>query len=243
MRALGTQRQGAVANGFELAALPEIERDRDHLGAGALALGGLVEALLRFVERVDEEPVRFAEMLVDEHPFEARHGDPAALPIRLSELPGLKARVSADGTWHGVWRTIGADHRFHLGIPPPGEAATYIVVLPLDRLLELRADAVVRFWLALQGRPPGDRRHDLPAQSGVSDAAESLIRLGHIAWFQSDLLMSLYITLRSLNLGGAPVLRELTLHLARPMRDGGGELIGVMSARCFSSEASGFVNS
>jgi len=91
--------------------------------------------------------------------------DPAAMPIRLSELPGLDVRVAAGGTWHGVWRMIGAHHRLQLAIPPPSEAATYVVVLPLDRLLELRADAVVRFWLALQGRPPGDRRHDLPAQT------------------------------------------------------------------------------
>ncbi|APH56881.1 Hypothetical protein GbCGDNIH6_8229 [Granulibacter bethesdensis] len=87
------------------------------------------------------------------------------MPICLSELPSLDVRVSLDGTWHGVWRTIGADHRFHLAIPPPGEAAPYIVVLPLDRLLELRADAVVRFWLALRGRPPRNRRHDLPPQT------------------------------------------------------------------------------
>ncbi|MCI1141445.1 DUF2285 domain-containing protein [Sphingomonas sp. WKB10] len=87
------------------------------------------------------------------------------MPIRLSELPGIDVRVSTDGIWHGVWRTIGAEHRFQLAVPPPSKAATYIVVLPLDRLLELRADAVVRFWLALQGRPPGDRRHVLPAQT------------------------------------------------------------------------------
>lgn len=87
------------------------------------------------------------------------------MPICLSDLIGLDMRVSADGTWHGVWRTIGTDHRFQFAIAPSGEAATYIVVLPLDRLLELRADAVVRFWLALRGRPPGDRRHDLPAQT------------------------------------------------------------------------------
>ena len=93
--------------------------------------------------------------------------DPAAMPIRLSELPGLDVRVAAGGTWHGVWRTISADYRFHLAIQPSSEAATYVVVLPLDRFLELRADAIVRFWLALQGRPPGDRRHDLPAQTRV----------------------------------------------------------------------------
>lgn len=87
------------------------------------------------------------------------------MPIRLSDLPNLDVRVSAEGTWYGVWRTIDGDHRFQLVIPHPDDAATYVVVLPLDRLLELRVDAVVRFWLALQGRPSGNRRHDLPAQT------------------------------------------------------------------------------
>ncbi len=43
-------------------------------------------------------------------------------------------------------------------------------------------------------------RNDGPLKTVVSDVAESLIRLGHLAWFQSDVLMSLYISLRSLNL-------------------------------------------
>lgn len=91
--------------------------------------------------------------------------DAAALPIHMTALPGLDTRVSRDGTWLGVWQAGDNGHCFRLDAAPPDEPATYVAILPLDRLLELRADAVVRFWLALRGRPPGDRRHELPGQT------------------------------------------------------------------------------
>lgn len=48
---------------------------------------------------------------------------------------------------------------------PASLATRYVVILPLDLLTELRVGAVLRFWRALTGRPPGDDPHDLPAQT------------------------------------------------------------------------------
>lgn len=87
------------------------------------------------------------------------------MPIVLPGLPGLAARSPMDSAWHGLWRGSGGDHHFWLAAPPPDDRASFVVVLPLDALFELRAEAALRFWLALVGRTPGDRRHDLPAQT------------------------------------------------------------------------------
>ncbi len=38
-------------------------------------------------------------------------------------------------------------------------------MLPLDALVELRIEALLRLWRALTGRPVGKRSHDLPAQT------------------------------------------------------------------------------
>jgi hypothetical protein len=87
------------------------------------------------------------------------------LPIVLPGLPGLAARSTVDGAWHGIWRGSGGEHRFWLATPPPDGPAGFVVILPLDALFELRAEAALRFWLALAGRPAGARRHDLPPQT------------------------------------------------------------------------------
>lgn len=88
-----------------------------------------------------------------------------AMPIVLPGLPGLAARSAVDGVWHGLWRGSGGEHRFWLSDPPPVSSTSFVVILPLDTLFELRAEAALRFWLALAGRPPGDRRRDLPPQT------------------------------------------------------------------------------
>lgn len=56
----------------------------------------------------------------------------------------------------------GAAHQFWFTDVPSVVAASYVVMLPLDALTELRAEAVLRFWRALAGRPPGPRHFDLP---------------------------------------------------------------------------------
>lgn len=87
------------------------------------------------------------------------------MPIALPGLPGLAARSAINGAWHGLWRRSRGEHRFWLADPPPDGRASFVLVLPLDALFELRAEAALRFWLALAGRPPGERRHDLPRQT------------------------------------------------------------------------------
>lgn len=87
------------------------------------------------------------------------------MSIVLPGLPGLAARSVTDSAWHGLWRGSGGEHRFWLTDPPPDGRANFVVVLPLDALFELRAEAALRFWLALAGRPPGDRLRELPPQT------------------------------------------------------------------------------
>lgn len=85
--------------------------------------------------------------------------------ISLPTLSGLDARAMEDGTWHGLWRSTGVDHQFWLASPPPGTKTAYVVILPLDTLLEHRAEAVLRFWRALTGRAIGEHHHALPTQT------------------------------------------------------------------------------
>lgn len=87
------------------------------------------------------------------------------MPIALPGLPGLAARSVNDGDWHGLWHVSGGDHRIWLTNAPPERPTNFVVILPLDALFELRAEAARRFWLALARRPPGQRRHDLPRQT------------------------------------------------------------------------------
>ncbi|MFG1295692.1 DUF2285 domain-containing protein [Xanthobacter variabilis] len=87
------------------------------------------------------------------------------MTISLPRLSGLDARAAEDGTWHGLWRSAGVDHQFWLASPPPGAKTAYVVILPLDALLEHRAEAVLRFWRTLTGRAIGEHHHALPAQT------------------------------------------------------------------------------
>lgn len=99
------------------------------------------------------------------YPSACADSDPASVTISLPTLPGLDARTTGDGTWHGLWRSAEADHQFWLANPPPGTKTTYVVILPLDALLEHRAEAVLRFWRALTGRAISEHHHALPAQT------------------------------------------------------------------------------
>lgn len=91
--------------------------------------------------------------------------DPAAVSLDLAGLPGLDGRLAADGTWHGLWRAAGGEHRVWLKDVPSPIPTAYFVILPFDALLELRAKALLRFWRALVGRPPGNWQHTLPLQT------------------------------------------------------------------------------
>ncbi|WP_421694389.1 DUF2285 domain-containing protein [Aestuariivirga sp.] len=99
------------------------------------------------------------------HPIPGSVGDHASMAISLPTLSGLDARAAEDGKWHGLWRSAGVDHQFWLTSPPSGAKTAYVVILPLDALLEHRAEAVLRFWRALTGRPIGEHHHALPAQT------------------------------------------------------------------------------
>lgn len=74
-------------------------------------------------------------------------------------------RADMDGTWHALWRLADAAHQFWLTDAPAVFATSYFVMLPLDALTELRAEAILRFWRALAGRSPGPRHFDLPPQT------------------------------------------------------------------------------
>lgn len=91
--------------------------------------------------------------------------DPVGMTISLQTLSGLDARAAEDGTWHGLWRSAGVDHQFWLASPPSGTKTAYVVILPLDALLEHRAEAVLRFWRTLTRRAIGEHHHALPAQT------------------------------------------------------------------------------
>lgn len=91
--------------------------------------------------------------------------DPAVMPINFAELPDLVARLDDDEAWHGFWRPCASSHQFWLPTHPPDGRATYVVILPLDKLLELRAGAVLRLWRALVGRVEGRWAHDFPQQT------------------------------------------------------------------------------
>jgi len=81
--------------------------------------------------------------------------DSAVMPINLAELPDLVARLDDGDAWHGFWRSSRSTHQFWLPTRPADGPATYVVILPLDKLLELRAEAVLRLWRELVGRPEG----------------------------------------------------------------------------------------
>lgn len=91
--------------------------------------------------------------------------NPAVMPINLAELPDLVARMDDNDAWYGFWRPGTALHQFWLPTRPANGRATYVVILPLDKLLELRAEAVLRLWRGLVGRSEGRWAHDFPQQT------------------------------------------------------------------------------
>nr|WP_248845945.1 DUF2285 domain-containing protein [Acetobacter senegalensis] len=95
----------------------------------------------------------------------ANADDPAVMPINLAELSDLVARLDDGDAWHGFWPSRASAHQFWLPTSPANGRATYVVILPLDKLLELRAEAVLRLWRALVGRPEGRWAHDFPQQT------------------------------------------------------------------------------
>lgn len=95
----------------------------------------------------------------------AKADDPAVMPINLAELTDLVVRLDDNDAWHGFWRPGASSHQFWLPTRPADGCSTYVVILPLDKLLELRAEAVLRLWRALVGRPEGRRHHDFPQQT------------------------------------------------------------------------------
>ena len=98
----------------------------------------------------------------------------SALPsvVAVAPLPGDLAapgfqialrlgRVFAEAGPERLIELRGSLHRIHL-IDDPGEE-TACVLLPLDRLFEVRATAALRLWRALAGRAPGREPTALPA--------------------------------------------------------------------------------
>lgn len=84
--------------------------------------------------------------------------------LTLAHLDGLDLRHAVDG-WHGIWHAGGVTHQFWLRDAMPDAAAFYVVSLPLDSFLELRAYAARRFWRSLNGRAPGPDFRAMPAQT------------------------------------------------------------------------------
>ncbi|WP_242501182.1 hypothetical protein [Komagataeibacter xylinus] len=97
----------------------------------------------------------------------ANADDPAVMPINLAELPDLVPRLDDGDAWHGFWRPGASSHQFWLPTHPVAGPATYVVILPLDKLLELRAEAVLRLWRALVGRSECLTENELSDFSGL----------------------------------------------------------------------------
>nr|WP_249204455.1 DUF2285 domain-containing protein [Acetobacter thailandicus] len=91
--------------------------------------------------------------------------DPAVMPINLAELPDLVARLDENDAWHAFWSFGASAHQFWLPTRPADGCSTYVVILPLDKLLELRTAAVLRLWRTLAGRSEGRRAHDFTQQT------------------------------------------------------------------------------
>nr|WP_239015753.1 DUF2285 domain-containing protein [Novacetimonas hansenii] len=91
--------------------------------------------------------------------------NPTVMPINLAELPDLASRLDDGDAWHGFWRSGTSAHQVWVSTHPPNGPASYVVILPLDKFLELRAEALLRLWRALVGRPEGRWAHDFPKQT------------------------------------------------------------------------------
>jgi hypothetical protein len=97
----------------------------------------------------------------------------AALPsvVALAQLPDDLAdarlrlaapfgHVLAEAGPERLIELYGSRHRLHV-LEKPGDGAA-CVLLPLDRVFELRAAAALRLWRALAGREPGRNLATLP---------------------------------------------------------------------------------
>lgn len=91
--------------------------------------------------------------------------DTVAIPIDLARLPHITVRATADDERHSRWQVGDAVHQFWIADSNISVATSYVVLLPLDAFTELRALAILRFWRALVGRPPGEYAHVLPPQT------------------------------------------------------------------------------
>lgn len=98
-------------------------------------------------------------------PVATASDDPVAMPIDLARLPHITLRATADDERHGRWQVGDAVHQFWIADANISLAASYVVLLPIDAFTELRALAILRFWRALVGRPPGEYAHALPTQT------------------------------------------------------------------------------
>jgi hypothetical protein len=78
--------------------------------------------------------------------------------LRINPPPGPV--LAGDGAERLI-ELRGGLHRLHL-VEDPGEE-TGCVLLPLDRLFDIRAAAALRLWRILSGRPPGPDPARLPA--------------------------------------------------------------------------------
>ena len=85
---------------------------------------------------------------------------PEVPTFTLAHLDGLDLRRAGDG-WHGLWRVDGVAHQFWLHEAVPDVTAFYVVTLPMDSFLELRAHAARR---SLNGRAPGPDFRAMPSQ-------------------------------------------------------------------------------
>ena len=85
-------------------------------------------------------------------------GDLDALGVQIAARLGP---VFADAGPERLIELQGSLHRIHLVDDPGGETAC--VLLPLDRLFEVRAAAALQLWRGLAGRAPGREPAALPA--------------------------------------------------------------------------------
>jgi hypothetical protein len=88
----------------------------------------------------------------------------ARLPPDLADprlnIPPPLGRVLAEDGPERLIRLEGTLHRLHVVEDPGGQAAC--VLLPLDRLFDIRATAALRLWRALAGGAPGRDPAALP---------------------------------------------------------------------------------
>jgi hypothetical protein len=107
----------------------------------------------------DARPVLWTAQALPSVVALARLPDDLADP-RLRIAPPLGRVLAQDGAEQLI-ELQGGLHRLHL-VEDPGEE-TGCVLLPLDRLFDIRAAAALRLWRILSGRIPGPDPARLPA--------------------------------------------------------------------------------